>query len=127
MRGENGILKRAKFLYKINSMGLFFPSNSNTPAMTPSAHPVPHTSGHVTKHELAHDVHARLTASGLSPRKREILEVAAEGHLDSQLGSTGISYKEKGELMDTLSHDAHKLGLESKDLSRFSDAMDRSM
>jgi|GEM_PF-6590578 len=108
-------------------MGLFFPSKPSTPSTVPSAHPAPHTSGHVTKHELDHEVHARLQASGMSPRKRDILEVAAGGHLDDQLGLTGISYKEKGKLMENLSHEAHKLGLESKDLSRFSDAMDRSM
>lgn len=107
-------------------MALFFPSSKPKPSAA-SSRPAPHAYGHVTKRELERDVLGRLRREGLNERERAIVEATAEGHLDQQGLSSGMTFREKEEMMGELREDARKLGLENKDLDRIDDALNRSL
>ena len=106
-------------------MSLFFPSKPKPSTGSTT----PHTYGHVTRRELEHDVLGHLRrGGGLNAQEREIVEAAAEGHMDSQgFGAKGMDFREKEALVKELREDASKLGLERKDIDRIDDALNKAL
>ena len=122
-------------------MGLFFmdkkPSSGNQSgknrqfASVPPderERPKPHTSGQVTPREFRLNVVGRWRRSGLSQHDIDMAKNAAAGFLDKDpSGGIGMNYREKGEFVDHLKEDAHRLGLDKKDIARIDEALDQSL
>lgn len=79
--------------------------------------------GRITPREFERDVMGDLRRSGMSARKRAMVEVVGEGYGDKDHGVSGLKRAEAIEMVDEIKERANRLGLNKADIGKIERAV----
>lgn len=80
-------------------------------------------SGHISGREFDRDVIGDLRRSGMSARKRALVEVVGEGYGDKDHGVHGLNRTEAMGMVEEIKERAHRLGLNKGDIGKIERAV----